>query len=106
MTLFGQHAQATGDAAFNVAVFRDFVPERERAADASPAPIDVDYFYGRLLANDGMRVDFVDSNILADLCDGSAESCFEHDAIADADEHFDYGAFYQPRCRSCRSATQ
>lgn len=97
VTLFGHHASATGDAAFNVAVFRDFVAERELGATADPEPIDVDYFYGRLISSRGERVDFVDSQILADLCDSSAESCFENDAVRDADEQLEYDAFFVNR---------
>jgi hypothetical protein len=97
VTLFGHHTQASGAAAFNVAVFRDFVPEREPGAAANPEPLDVDYFYGRLIGTDGQRVDFVDSQVLADLCDTSADSCFEHDRVSDAAERFDFDAFFIQR---------
>jgi len=96
VTLFGHRAASGGDALFNVAVFRNFVPEQAPGAAAS-APLDVDYFYGRFLGAGGMRVDFVDSEVLADLCDGSAETCFEHDVVADSDERFDYSAFFVNR---------
>jgi hypothetical protein len=97
VTLFGHQTAEGGDAAFNIAVFRDFVAEREVGASMDPEAIDVDYFYGRLISTDGVRVDFVDSKILADLCDASAESCFENDALADADEQLDYDAFFVNR---------
>jgi hypothetical protein len=94
VTLFGHQTAEGGDGAFNLAVFRSFVAERELGAAADPEPIDVDYFYGRWMSNDGVRVDFVDSEVLADLCDASAESCFENDAVADADERLEYDAFF------------
>lgn len=94
VTLFGHHSAETGDAAFNVAVFRDFVPERELGSTVDPQPIDVDYFYGRLISSAGVRVDFVDSEVLADLCDTSAQSCFDNDAVSDADEQLEYDAFF------------
>ena len=97
VTLFGHRSQTSGDAAFNVAVFRNFVPERAVGTSDSPEPLDVDYFYGRLIGSGGQRVDFVDSEVLADLCDGSADSCFEHDAVSDAEERFDYDAFFIQR---------
>ena len=97
VTLFGHRAASDGDALFNVAVFRNFVPEQTPEQAEAPAPLDVDYFYGRFLGETGMRVDFVDSEVLADLCDGSAETCFEHDAVADSDERFDYNAYFVNR---------
>jgi len=97
VTLFGHRAVSGGEALFNVAVFRNFVPEQTLGQAAAPAPLDVDYFYGRLLGAAGMRVDFVDSEVLADLCDDSAETCFEHDVVADSDERFDYSAFFVNR---------
>jgi hypothetical protein len=97
VTLFGHQSSAAGDAAFNVAVFRDFVAEREVGVSVDPEPIDVDYFYGRLISSEGVRVDFVDSQVVADLCDTSAESCFDADAVSDADEQLDYDAFFVNR---------
>lgn len=94
VTLFGHQTVESGDAAFNIAVFRDFVAERELGASVDPEAIDVDYFYGRSINDAGARVDFVDSDIRADLCDASAESCFENDAVADADEQLEYDAFF------------
>lgn len=97
VTLYGHQTAETGDAAFNVAVFRDFVPERELEDSGDPQPIDVDYFYGRLISSAGLRVDFVDSEVVADLCDTSPESCFDNDAVSDADEQLDYDAFFVNR---------
>jgi hypothetical protein len=97
VTLFGHRPAPGGDALFNVAVFRNFVPERTLEQAEAPAPLDVDYFYGRFLGAAGMRVDFVDSEVLADLCDGSADTCFEHDLVADSEERFDYNAFFVNR---------
>ena len=97
VTLFGHRAASAGDALFNVAVFRDFVPERTLEQSEAPGPLDIDYFYGRFQGADGMRVDFVDSDVLADLCDTSADTCFEHDVVADSDEHFDYNAYFVNR---------
>ncbi|MEY4547629.1 MAG: hypothetical protein RL685_3824 [Pseudomonadota bacterium] len=42
VTLFGHQTAEGGDAAFNIAVFRDFVAEREVGASADPEAIDVD----------------------------------------------------------------
>jgi len=101
VTLFGHRAASDGDALFNVAVFRNFVPEQTlaqaQAQAQAPSPLDVDYFYGRFLGTSGVRVDFVDSEVLADLCDDSAETCFEHDVVRDSEERFDYNAFFVNR---------
>jgi hypothetical protein len=97
VTLFGHRAASGGDALFNVAVFRNFVPDRTLEQAEVSAPLDVDYFYGRFQGESGVRVDFVDSEVLADLCDTSAETCFEHDVVAGSDEHFDYNAFFVNR---------
>jgi hypothetical protein len=94
VTLFGHAEQSDGDAAFNVAVFRDFVPEREPLATQSAEPVDVDYFYGRFIGQSGMRVDFVDSQTFADLCEVSIETCFDDAAVAGSAERFDYSAFF------------
>lgn len=91
--LFG-HAAGSRQALFNVALFRDFLPGSSDRDDPAMAPIDVDYFYGRFADDEGAVVDFVDSELFADLCDGAPDSCFERDAIADADERFGFNAFF------------
>jgi hypothetical protein len=92
VTLFGHDTAAEGEAHYNLAAFRDFVPD-----DAEPSqtgPIDVDYFYGRFQGSDGARVDFLDSDVLANICGASSESCFEDAAPASTGtERFEYGAY-------------
>jgi hypothetical protein len=90
--LYG-HEQAEQEAFFNVAVFRNFRPGD--AADERVA--DVVYFYGRVINPDSTRIDFLDAGISADLCDTSAEQCFENDAVADAAEQFGLHAVFVNR---------
>jgi len=95
VTLFGHDTAAEGEAYYNLAAFRDFVPDD---ADAGETPIDVDYFYGRFQGTDDVRVDFLDSDVLANLCGTSSESCFEDAAPASAGtERFEYGAYFVNR---------
>jgi hypothetical protein len=94
--LFAHQFVDTGDAFFNVALFRNFVPERQRAA-AAPAELRIDYFYGHFAGIDGVQADFLEAEIFADLCDASAASCFEENGLRDADESFTYAAFFVDR---------
>jgi hypothetical protein len=92
--LYGHQEEGQREAFFNVAVFRDFVPAD---AGADQAPIDLDYFYGRVVESGGSVIDFFDSEVSADLCDTSPEDCFENDAVADADESLDFLAVFVNR---------
>lgn len=89
--LYGHHEEGEREALFNVAVFRNFVPDD---ADVGEGPADLDYFYGRVLEPGGTRVDFFDSEISADLCDATADSCFENDSAADAPESLEFLAVF------------
>jgi hypothetical protein len=55
--------------------------------------MDVDYFYGRV---DGgaTRIDFLDSDVLANICAGSVDSCFGASPPSPAIERFEYDAFF------------
>lgn len=90
---FGHLAAEEGEALFNVAVFRDFVP----ANGGADAPIDVDYFYGRFVADAGVTLDFVDTVARADVCAASAESCFDEGRTPGSSERFSYNAFFVNR---------
>jgi hypothetical protein len=89
--LYGHHEDGEREALFNVAVFRNFVPDD---AGAGERPADLDYFYGRVLESNDRRLDFFDSAISADLCDATADSCFENDSNADAPESLDFLAVF------------
>ena len=96
VTLFGHHEQEEGDAYFNLAVFRDFVPAPDssgNASETSAEPIDVDYFYGRV-DGDAARIDFLDSDVLANICADSVASCFGATPPPSAIERFEYNAFF------------
>lgn len=94
--LYGRQSNDEGQALFNVAVFHDFVPEPED--DAEPAePVSARYFYGRFSAAEGVRVDFVETEVDADLCDDAPESCFQESTTADLDERFRYLAYFVNR---------
>jgi hypothetical protein len=91
--LFGRAAGHRA-ASFNLALFRDFLPAALDRSEAAVAPIDIDYFYGRFEGDQAAVVDFVDSEVFADLCDGAPDSCFERDRVADAPERFGFNAFF------------
>lgn len=94
VTLFGHETTADGAAYFNLAAFRSFVPEDAQDGELA-APIDVDYFYGRFQGEDGTRIDFVDSDVLANVCGASTDSCFTSTAAPSAEiERFEYGAYF------------
>lgn len=88
---YGHGDESGGELYFNVAVFRDFLPE-DAAKDQEAA--DLDYFYGRFEADAGERFDFMDWQTDADLCDATPETCFENDAVADAKEAFGVRAVF------------
>ncbi len=94
VTLFGHDIAEDGEAYFNLAAFRNFVP-----ADGDEAsPLDVDYFYGRFDGRSGTRIDFVDSDVLANICATSTDSCFASPATPSAQiERFEYDAFFVDR---------
>jgi hypothetical protein len=81
--LYGRDQGDDGEFTFNVSVFRNFMPD-----DAGPndSPADLDYFFGRFEGNDGNRYDFLDWQLDADLCDATAESCFENNTVDDVRE--------------------
>lgn len=89
--LYGHHEEGEREALFNVAVFRNFL---SADADANESPVDLDYFYGRVFEPNDRRIDFFDSAISADLCDATADSCFENDSTADAAESLDFLAVF------------
>jgi hypothetical protein len=98
VTLFGHEAAEQGDSYFNLAVFRNFVPEEALREDAAAEPLDVDYFYGRFDGEGGMRLDFVDSDVRANLCGTDVESCFAGAPPASPGaERFEYNAFFVNR---------
>jgi hypothetical protein len=92
--LYGHQEEGQREAFFNVAVFRNFV-----AADAEVATTaaDLDYFYGRVIESGNTVIDFFDSEVSADLCDSSADSCFENDEVADENESLDFLAVFVNR---------
>lgn len=92
--LYGHEEQSEREVLFNVAVFRNFVASD---APAEQAAVNVDYFYGRVIEQGATRIDFLDSEISADLCDSAPDSCFENDAVADADEVLDLVAVFVNR---------
>jgi hypothetical protein len=95
VTLFGHGSTEAGDDYHNLAAFRFFVPA---GAEGGADPIDVDYFYGRFQRNDGTRIDFVDSDVLANLCGASTDSCFSSSAEPSTQtERFEYGAYFVNR---------
>jgi len=70
--LYGRGTGTDGDFAFNVAMFRNFLP----ADGSTGGVIDLDYFYGKFFANDGNTLAFLDWLQDADLCD-SSQACFQ-----------------------------
>jgi hypothetical protein len=100
VTLFGHDSAGDGEAYFNLAAFRSFVPGDAEAGERAE-PLDVDYFYGRYQATQGTqgtRIDFVDSDVLANLCGQSPASCFSSPAAPSAEiERFEYGAYFVDR---------
>lgn len=97
VTLFGRHTADEGDARFNLAAFRRFVPgDVEDGADA--APVDADYFYGGFESQEGPRIDFVESDVLTNVCAADTGSCFGSAAAASSEiERFEYGAYFVDR---------
>jgi hypothetical protein len=96
VTLFGHEASAQGDSYFNLAVFRNFVPEQAAQENADGEPLDVDYFYGRFEGD--LRLDFVDSDVLANICAEDVASCFGDTPTASPSaERFEYNAFFVNR---------
>lgn len=81
--VYGQGTEDGDEFTFNVAVFRDFLPD-DAADDDEPA--DLDYFFGRIRDEQDDRLHFVDWSLEGDLCDADAERCFENDTEADAAE--------------------
>jgi hypothetical protein len=88
--LYGAGSEGGEDYTFNVAVLRDFVAE-----DAEPGaqPADAEIFYGRTRV-DGVPLNFLDWVIEGDVCDATVDSCFENDAVDDADETFAFSAAF------------
>lgn len=84
--LYGDDPDAEGEARYNVAVFRDFVPEDAKGDD--PQPVDSEYFYGRAQEPGEVQVDFLDWQISGDICDGDPDSCFDNNVVADEAETF------------------
>jgi hypothetical protein len=74
--VFGRGDKADGKFAFNVAVFRNFVPKDKPESD----PANLDYFFGHFKGTDGNVVDFVDWSLDANLCDADAATCFKDPA--------------------------
>ncbi len=81
--VYGRGSEDNGEFTFNVAVFRDFLPD-----DAGPedSPANLDYFFGRFNPEDGGRLHFVDWVLEGDLCDAAADSCFENNTRDDVVE--------------------
>lgn len=98
VTLFGHTASEQGDSYFNLAVFRNFVPEDALRESADAEPIDIDHFYGRFDGEDDLRLDFLDTALLANICDTEVESCFADAPPATSSaERFEYSAFFVNR---------
>jgi hypothetical protein len=84
--MYGSDPNTEADARFNVAVFRDFIPD-DATADP-PQPFDAEYFYGRVIDPDGQQFDFLDWQLTGDLCDTDPDSCFDNNVVADQEEQF------------------
>ncbi|MBN1609844.1 MAG: hypothetical protein JW940_24640 [Polyangiaceae bacterium] len=85
--LYGDDPKAEGHARYNVAVFRDFIPDDAKGDD--PQPLDSEYFYGRVKEEpSGPQFDFMDWKLKGDLCDSDPDSCFDNNVVADQDEDF------------------
>jgi hypothetical protein len=84
--LYGDDPKADGDARYNVAVFRDFIPDD--AKGDNPQPLDSEYFYGRVKQPGAAQFDFLDWKLAGDLCDTDPDSCFDNNVVADQDEAF------------------
>jgi hypothetical protein len=84
--LYGDDPKAKGSARYNVAVFRDFIPDDAKGED--PQPFDSEYFYGRSKETDGQQFDVLDWKLAGDLCDSDPDSCFDNNVVADQDEDF------------------
>ncbi len=84
--MYGADPEAEADTRFNVAVFRNFIPED--ATGDPPQPFDAEYFYGRVVDANGQRFDFLDWQLTGDLCDTDPDSCFDNNVVADQDEAF------------------
>jgi hypothetical protein len=98
VTLFGHEPSDQGESYFNLAVFRDFVPEDAVRENPEAEPLDVDYFYGRLDGEGGLRLDFVDTDVLANVCGAEVDSCFAEAPPPPATaERFEYNAFFVNR---------
>jgi hypothetical protein len=98
VTLFGHEASDQGESYFNLAVFRNFVPDDAVRGNADAEPLDVDYFYGRFAGEGGLQLDFVDSDVLANICATDVESCFaDAPPASPSAERFEYNAFFVNR---------
>lgn len=76
VALYGSGAEAAGTFAFVVAVFRNFVPQDNPAAE----PADLDYFYGRY--DDGTNtVDFIDWAAAIDVDNDAARPAAENVSV-------------------------
>jgi hypothetical protein len=84
--LYGDDPKAKGRARYNVAVFRNFIPDDAKGDD--PQPFDSEYFYGRVQEPDKPQFDFLDWKLTGDLCDSDPDSCFDNNVVADQDEDF------------------
>ena len=88
--LYGAGNDGGEDYYFNVAVLRDFVG---KDAEPDEQPADADVFYGSTHL-DGVALNFLDCVIEGDVCDATADSCFENDSVDDADETFSFRAAF------------
>lgn len=88
--LYGSGTEAGAEYLYNLAVLRDFRPD-----DAEPdaEPFDSDYFYGRVVDGED-TVDFLDWEFDYDVCDASADTCWEAQTVADAAELFSLRAAF------------
>ena len=88
--LYGADTEGDGEFYFDVAVLRDFVGE-DSEKDAPPA--DAELLYGHT-KTDGVARHFLDWVIEGDLCDATAESCFESNVVDDRDETLAFRAAF------------
>lgn len=91
--LYGREPTDDAEVLYNVAVLRDFRPEDAAADDA---PIDSEYFYGRVADPDG-TLHFIDWQFDYDLCDRGPTTCWENQTVADAQETFSLRAAFVGR---------
>ena len=84
--LYGDDPKVEGYARYNVAVFRDFIPDDAKGDD--PQPFDSEYFYGRVQEPGEPQFDFLDWQLAGDLCDSDPDSCFDNNVVADQEEDF------------------